>query len=196
MESVRAFVALWPPAEFQAAIRKTQRQIQLGISGTEVRWVNPAQVHLTLSFLGEVASDSLPALTEALAAALCQKDVPRLTIEKAGCFPNSSSPRVVWAGLSGDLAALVDLRNAVALAARGVGSHEETQPFRPHLTIGRLRLQRRNSLFTSDLDSALSRVGLLGEWSPSGAELISSQLTPQGPVYRTLRSFSLKMENG
>ena len=62
-----------------------------------------------------------------------------LSIHSLGAFPGLTAPRVLWAGVQGDLAPLLKLqtRLEVSLAARGFP--KETRPFSPHLTLARVR---------------------------------------------------------
>ena len=62
-----------------------------------------------------------------------------LSIHSLGAFPCLTAPRVLWAGVQGDLAPLLKLQTMleVSLAARGFP--KETRPFSPHLTLARVR---------------------------------------------------------
>ena len=61
----------------------------------------------------------------------------RLRLAGAGRFGSVRRPQVFWAGLDGDVAALVELANRLAKAARALHLPVEDRPFRPHLTLGR-----------------------------------------------------------
>jgi len=60
-----------------------------------------------------------------------------LRLAGAGRFGPVRRPQVFWAGLDGDVPALVGLAAELATAARGLGLPVEDRPFRPHLTLGR-----------------------------------------------------------
>ena len=106
---------------------------------TGVRLVDPDGVHLTLKFLGNVDSSRVPALTDALDA-VGEGAVPfALHLRDVGVFPDRRSPRVLWAGVSGDTEALAALARRVDDACANVGFPREQRPFSPHLTLARLR---------------------------------------------------------
>ena len=61
---------------------------------------------------------------------------------------------------------------------------DEKRPFRPHLTIGRIRHLEHPVVMTEALDR--SEVGELGEFTVGSISLIKSQLDPAGSIYTTL----------
>jgi len=146
---VRLFVAVRPDERALAALERAVQPLRTAAGGP--RWVDPARWHVTLAFLGEVAEPRLPRLAAALdpaaldpmalgrPAALGPAVPVRLRIAGAGTFPARSAPRVLWAGLAGDLAALHTLARVVGRAARSAGIPVERRPFAPHLTLGRWR---------------------------------------------------------
>lgn len=104
----------------------------------DARWVSPANLHLTLSFLGRVEPSRIPGVAHALGTAVSGLvDFP-LTLDGTGAFPSARRARVVWVGLSdpaGGLRALVAL---VRESLRSLG-FEDDRPFQAHVTLARLR---------------------------------------------------------
>src|SRR5687767_6154006 len=109
-DNIRAFIALPLDPVLAAEIRKVQQR--LDAPDGAVRWISPEQLHLTLRFLGNVAADRLDDLATALRRACAHADAApfRITLEGAGCFPSTKSPRVVWIGIQGDLEPLRKLQ--------------------------------------------------------------------------------------
>ncbi|QRK09926.1 RNA 2',3'-cyclic phosphodiesterase [Archangium violaceum] len=107
-----------------------------------VRWVPPANLHLTLSFLGEVEAERLPAVKDALMG-VGPKHAPLvLTIEGGGSFGSPSHPRVLWAGVGGDTKALGALQADVAGALKPLGFEPEHREYAAHLTLARAKVPR------------------------------------------------------
>ena len=100
-----------------------------------VRPVKPAQLHLTLHFLGDVEDDGLAALREPLAAV--QRGPFTLAIRGTGVFPPRGRPSVLWAGVT-DSAALAELHAAIGEAIASCGLEVERRPYVPHITLARL----------------------------------------------------------
>ncbi len=100
------------------------------------RWSSPADLHITLAFLGDVPRARLAGLLSALGPAVAGSAPVTLQLTGAGRF-GSRRPRVLWAGVGGDVAALTALADRLAAAARHAGVPADERPYRPHLTLGR-----------------------------------------------------------
>ena len=117
----RLFLALVPSATELSPVADLPRDAEQG-----VRWVDPAQWHVTLRFLGECE------VTE-VAAALDGVTLPHVT-PRLGPTVTLLGPRVLAVPVTG-----VDpLHHAVVAATRGVGRAPDDRAFRAHLTLARL----------------------------------------------------------
>ena len=72
----------------------------------------------------------------------------------------------------------------IELSMQKVGFKHEKHPFRPHLTIGRIRQLRNPEIMRETLDRSL--VGELGEFAVDRISFIKSQLDPAGSIYTTI----------
>ena len=193
---VRVFVALdIPPGDkrrLTAAIARLQQSIPGG-----VRWVAPQGIHLTLKFLGNIDAGLMDSVQQAMARA--SVDSPRfaLGLSGLGVFPNGRQPRVLWAGVGGDLDSLGALQARVAEQLSPLGFARERRPFNPHLTLGRVR--------DSAAPNQRQRIGEVvgntrlepGEaWEVNEIHLIRSRLTPQGARYTSMGSQPLGVPHG
>ncbi len=100
-----------------------------------VRPVRPAQLHLTLHFLGDVEDASCTALHEALAEV--RHEPLAITIQGTGVFPPRGRPSVLWAGVA-DSSRLATLHAAIGMAIDACGLAVEHRPYVPHVTLARL----------------------------------------------------------
>ncbi len=108
------------------------------ISRQGVRFVNPEKLHLTLNFLGDVGEDHLAGLTEAIGTVCESQTSMALEVARLGCFPTMHRPKVIWAGIQGDLSALGESQAALGVAVKPFAPDAETKPYMPHLTIARV----------------------------------------------------------
>jgi 2'-5' RNA ligase len=99
-----------------------------------VRPVHPAQLHLTLHFLGDVADDTNSILRDFLAS--IQGEPFRLSIRGTGVFPPRGRPSVLWAGVD-DSGPLVTLHAAIGEVLVSCGLEIERRPYVPHVTLAR-----------------------------------------------------------
>lgn len=173
---VRTFVAVDLPEEMRARIAETAQALR----GSEARlsFVAPAQIHVTLAFLGEVEPDRLPTVATALEAV--RPDPFDLAV--GSIAGNSrSSPRTIWCPCTDD-GSLAALAGAVGAALEPLGFLRERRPFRGHATVARVKAFHPSLL---DRLAALPRDGF-GTFRVDRFRLKKSTLTPQGPLYEDL----------
>ena len=188
-EQLRLFVAVMLPAEAREAIARLIHALRAAdLNG--VRLVNPEGVHLTLKFLGNVDSSRVSVLTDALDAAGEGAAPFALQLSGVGAFPERRSPRVLWAGVSGDTDIPRRLRTSRRRRMRQPGlTRENRRPFSPHLTLARVR-ESASAHERQRSASILEHIGLApGDSFPVTAfHLIRSTLTPSGPIYETVHT--------
>ena len=190
-ESLRLFIAVDISEEARADLARLIRELEeRGLRG--VRWVNPAGVHVTLKFLGDIAASLVPRVSEAMARAAVASSPMTLALEGTGVFPNGRAPRVLWAGLQGDVDALVRLQEAVEREVSPLGFPTEARGFSPHITIGRVR-EGVHPSERERIGEALARSTLRGAhpWRAEHVNLVRSTLTPTGAVYTVVASATL-----
>ncbi len=183
---MRLFVAVDPGERLRAEVSTgfdARREVVRG------RWVDPSLLHVTLMFLGECDAGETGILREVLLEAVSDRRDFTVAPEGTGFFPGARRPRVFFLQMRSD-GALEDLADAVraGVAARLPEREPETKPFRPHLTLARFRTP-----------PAASELELLPGLMPQGfspfpvrdVRLVSSRLTPRGPIYTNLAVFPL-----
>ena len=197
-DSIRVFIALELPHQAKEALSQTISALKQDIS-TGVRWVDPSGIHLNLKFLGNIQ----PSLTEQVFGAMNQASrindfgspdsgVFQLGLAELGVFPNPSRPRVLWAGIQGDLTILAGLQARVEEAAGQIGFTPEQRPYRPHLTLGRVRegvpppARLKIGRAVSQGEMASSQ-----PWQVDSLHLIRSDRRPEGATYTSLVSVPL-----
>jgi 2'-5' RNA ligase len=190
-ETLRAFIAVdvgEVVAERAAVIIK---RFQSTVA-TDMKWVEPRNLHLTLKFLGETRRSDLPRLSEALREAAAGMHPFDLELAGVGLLPNWRWPQVVYLGVRGDTGSLKALTAAIELACWSLGYERERKPFHPHLTLGRTRT-REGMKRLEQAAIAVQREGdlLAGAVRVERFALVQSQLQPGGPLYSVLESFPL-----
>ncbi|MCS1407492.1 MAG: RNA 2',3'-cyclic phosphodiesterase [Verrucomicrobia subdivision 3 bacterium] len=133
----RVFVAVLAEEEWRRRLGVVKKELSSCISSDSVRWVSQEKIHLTLVFLGYVESDDFPLLNACLSEICEGTNRLRVRLLGLGVFPNWSRPRVLWAGIDGDLDALADLQSQLFRVCTGFGEDRTSGTFRPHVTIAR-----------------------------------------------------------
>jgi 2'-5' RNA ligase len=130
---MRLFVAVVPPRPVLLELRAALSTLP-HVDGN-LRWTHPESWHITLAFLGEVPKETLPELTERLSRAASRATPMELSVAGGGQFESHT----LWAGLQGDRDRLGRLSETVAAAARRCRVKVDERPFRPHVTLARVR---------------------------------------------------------
>ena len=102
-----------------------------------VRWLKAEQIHLTVSFLGNVGPIAEEALREKLAAIRFQAFF--MPVNGVGTFPAKGRPNVIWAGVGKGHPQLFHVHKRVQEAALGAGLEPELRGWHPHITFARCR---------------------------------------------------------
>ncbi|MBN1123175.1 MAG: RNA 2',3'-cyclic phosphodiesterase [Anaerolineae bacterium] len=186
-ETYRLFIAVELPTDVLDALGKTQSDLKQTIPSRMVRWTRTEGVHLTLKFLGDVASDRVGDLQDGLITAISGHEPFSLSVEGLGCFPDSKRPRVIWIGVTGDIPRLAALQKSVEQHIALLGFPTENRLFTPHLTLGRIK----NHTSRDDIARAGRIVeeydlGMIARWRVESISLMRSQLKPDGAVYMQL----------
>jgi 2'-5' RNA ligase len=144
-----------------------------------VRWVHDEGLHLTLKFYGEVAPERLDVIEESVRFAGQNTGPLELRLDGLGAFPSMVRPRVLWVGIDAP-PALELLYDRLERGGEAIGFAPEGVPFRPHVTLGRVREGHRvPSGGLEEAGRALAPVPFLG----NRLVLYESVLTTQGPRY-------------
>ena len=97
---------------------------------------------MTLKFFGEVASERLDVITEALRFAAAGAGPLALRLGELGAFPSRSRPRILWVGVEAP-PSLELLQDRIERGCEAIGFPPEGAPFQPHVTLGRVREGQR-----------------------------------------------------
>jgi 2'-5' RNA ligase len=140
MSLVRTFLAVNFPEEAVAQVARCAAGLAAPCQrvGLSVAWVPAQNLHLTLAFLGSVEEDMLREVSAALRQALRGAPAPRAGLMSLGAFPSPARPRVLYVGVDEE-GGLIGLQGQIVAVLETLGFPREDRPFRPHLTIGRVR---------------------------------------------------------
>ena len=191
---IRTFIAADLTPDIKVKIKNLQKEfISRGVSAS---WVNPESVHLTLAFLGAIEESVVEDLAQPLL--LVGKEVAKIecNVVGLGCFPSPKRARVIWIGLEGEneeggASLLGQLQGKVARVVEQNGINLEERPFKPHLTIARVK--KHNEMNARLIREFLEkyRVTLFGQFDVNEFYLYKSDLRRTGAIYTKLKTFAL-----
>jgi 2'-5' RNA ligase len=191
LEQIRSFIAIELPDDVRQKLGDLETRLRTGWQ-TQVRWVNPNNIHLTLNFLGDIAVDRVGEITGAMAKASAGIPPFVLQVKDTGVFPNVKRARVAWVGLSGEMDKLLQLQKNLESNLEPLGFTPEGRAFTPHLTLARVNDQispAERQKFGELVSSTSFDAGGINVDSVS---LMRSQLNRAGAIYSRLSLVKLK----
>ncbi|WP_407355575.1 RNA 2',3'-cyclic phosphodiesterase [Methanolobus sp. WCC5] len=180
---MRAFVAVDFPRELHDRIAG----IQSRFNDFKFKFVDPAIVHITMRFLGDISDDTVVAICNALDSIECEPFEAH--VRGIGVFPKPKFAKVIWLGCDGDFDKLSESVNT-SLASFELES--SLHHFSAHATLARVKYlpKKKKAEFLELLDELKDTD--LGTMHVDSIKLKKSTLTPQGPVYETLHEVRLR----
>ena len=142
-ETARVFFALWPDPEVRGALDLLARDCAARTGG---RAPDPANLHVTLAFIGNVDAGGVVVLREIGSNAAAAAAPFRLILDRIGAFHKQE---IVWLGCSGMSKPMQALADRLFSQLGAAGFSLEPRPFRPHVTLAR-RARTRALDWTGD----------------------------------------------
>jgi 2'-5' RNA ligase len=183
---VRAFVAVGLTDEVRTALVDAVERLRPSLA--RVTWVPAVNLHLSLVFLGTVPVARIADMESVVGTAVCGVSPMAASVSAIGTFGSVRSPRVVWAGVD-PVPALIGMQARMVKGFGALGLRLEARPFRPHITLGRVK-------GPSGCDDLLRRIERIASSSfgvlPVGEVLLMrSELRPDRAVYSPIRGIPL-----
>lgn len=179
--TLRAFFGLPVPEEQREALGRHLAACASIAPG--FRWVVPANLHLTVRFIGSVEPELVDGIAERLEAAGLRGF--ELELGDLGTFKRGRLVRVVWVGLRSGAQHAVELAARVEAECARAGLEPEARGFQPHLTLARARDR------DGDVLPALPDAPRVEPWRAQELVLYQSRLGRAGAVYEPRRVLRL-----
>lgn len=177
---MRLFIGIGLPPELAQTLAHAARALISGSS--RIRWTPPENLHLTLSFLGQVAPDRIAAIEQALAA-VHSPPLP-LELDGAGASPRAG---ILYAQIK-LTPALLRLAQQVFLSMETCGFPREQRPYAPHITLARIKSSAKNSIHLREQQSPVFHQ----RFEARELRLYESLTLPEGAQYKILHSSPLE----
>src|SRR4051812_8812710 len=185
---MRIFLAISLPAEVRG--RLWEATAPLRESSPDIAWIPEPKIHLTLKFIGETTTAGVEALTTAMVEMARTHAAPLVHLASVGAFPNFRRPRVIWMGIEPD-PKLELLHHDVELACDKLGHELEGRPFRPHLTLARVRRPLAEDGLKA-LRMAAKRIRFTDEFFARTVDVMESIPGPGGSTYSVVASAPMR----
>jgi RNA 2',3'-cyclic 3'-phosphodiesterase len=162
--------------------------LKAAFGAENIKWVDPANLHLTLEFLGDTEEKRIRVLSSMLKDSCAGLGEFDFNLTVTGVFKNFRDPRVLWAGIQ-SAERLIQLNNIIAEGLKLDGFKIEERQFKPHLTLGRVKSVRD----TDNLKTVLDRYrdNQFQIVHVNEVILFESILFQTGPLYKPIGNYPL-----
>ena len=134
---VRTFVALLIPEPWKDYLGRVERDLADRMSG--LSWGEPDNMHITIRFLGDLEDDGVRRAGESTRRGAEHHEAFLARLGGPGAFPSMNRPRLLWAGLEEGAEEAIALARSVNEALKRDGFGPPDKPFKPHITLARVR---------------------------------------------------------
>jgi len=182
----RTFLAIKIPVSKQMI--EFIQDIKFVLKDEKIRWIENWNLHITLFFIGDIDESIIDEISNKLTDNLREIKSFNLSCKGVGVFKNVYNPKILWFGIK-QSENLINLKLAVDKVISSFGFTIEERDFKPHLTIGRVKLVKNKNKFKNVLEKY--KEVEIQNFSIKEVILYESKLTPKGPVYNVLKKFPL-----
>jgi 2'-5' RNA ligase len=188
MSRLRTFLAVEVGRVLRGRLVELQEDLARSADG--VKWVEEENLHVTLIFLGDIDDRDSIDVCRAVGRVCAAAPAFPMRLEGVGAFPNPRRPRTIWAGVGAGAAELVELHRGLEAALVDLGCYRrEERQYTPHITLGRVKSDGPTDRLAEAIREHADWVG--GECEVDRVLVMSSQLTPRGPIYSVLSTARL-----
>lgn len=178
----RLFCAVALPTEVRARAAAHAVHLRTRLDeDLKVSWEREEKMHVTVKFFGDVLTDRVASLADALSRTARRLAPFELRLARCGVFASLSRPRVLWLGIEDERGRLATLQRDIEDECAREGFPRDARPFHPHVTLARLR-------FVNEQARRLARLHIESEFAPVGFRvgeivLVCSELGARGSRY-------------
>jgi 2'-5' RNA ligase len=183
----RIFIAL--KVEAGESFLRIISSLKSELSNESIKWTNPDNIHITLAFLGDTEDEKIK-IIRAMLKVICEGFGKfELIIKGSGVFKSLIDPRVIWTGIEPS-EKLMQLNDLIMNGLKDAGTKIEDRPFKPHLTLGRIKYLKDNSLLKTFMEKYQNAD--IQKIQVKEVILYESTLLQAGPVYEPISKFKLQ----
>ncbi len=179
---LRTFIAVPLPQEARTIIQEIQTDLQK--CNCDISWVKPENIHLTLKFLGDTASENIEAIKLIIKDCVRKTKPFDYTINELGAFPSLNKINVLWLGIDKNKDKFRAIVEMLEENLCRIGFPKENRSFSAHITLGRIRSNKNIHILKESLNKYKTPLNIPGNFS--NITLFKSTLTPTGPIYEVL----------
>jgi 2'-5' RNA ligase len=188
---MRCFIAIDIDENNRTALGDLQQQLKskVDVKRSDVKWVKPGNIHLTLKFLGEIKDEQVVDVCNIVKEVAGRHNSFELWIESVGHFGGRSA-RVLWVGTGEGREKLLELQKDLEQELASAGWPAEKRAYSGHLTLCRVRNPKAGFKLVQVVEQY--KDFKVGDMPADSIKVFQSELTPAGPIYTILGEYKMR----
>jgi 2'-5' RNA ligase len=164
-------------------------EILLDQTSANLKLVQPENLHVTLKFLGDINKDLIDPITTSMQRSIIGTPPFTLKFRGLGAFPNRNYIKVIWVGIENH-EPLQNIAKKLDNELKHQGFKPEKRGFSAHLTLARVKSRRGKDELNKIINNFSKHK--FGEILTDCIRLKKSELTPEGPIYTTIKEIKFE----
>ncbi len=152
-----------------------------------IKWEKKENIHITLKFIGDTEDRITDEIIKILDKVAISNSSFSLATEKFGAFYRNKKPSILWLGFY-ENETLNKLQNDIENRLELIGIKKEERKFHSHVTLLRVKNERDEEVTRNIITKKIDEI----EYKINEFYLVKSILTPNGSIYKKLKTFKLK----
>jgi len=157
-------------------------------SVTNIKLVEPKNIHITLKFLGDTDENLISKIKGIIEESVEDINPFEIKIKDTGVFPNENYIKVIWIGIKNH-EQIAEIAKKIDDQLSKIGFKKEKRKFSPHITIGRVKSGKDKEKILQILNK-YKNVDFI-DLKIDSIKLKKSELNPKGPIYTTLKEIKI-----
>lgn len=178
METKRLFIGTFiNNSLFESKYKSIRNDFEQCCNG---KWVEMSNLHFTYQFLGDVDTGNITEIRNSLKDFLINYD-SKLIIKGLSALPKLNFPKVLYVKVENEV--VINIQKQVESVLISWGFQPENRAYTPHITLLRIKKFERNQFIETIEKYKDFEIGEMNNFS---INIIESQLTKYGPIYKKI----------
>ncbi|MFH0855743.1 MAG: RNA 2',3'-cyclic phosphodiesterase [Candidatus Omnitrophota bacterium] len=187
---MRTFIAIELPAQIKNKLSELQELLKE--SKADVKWTEPANIHITLKFLGEIDEDESVKIAGIIEEMAHKSKQFHIRLFSLGAFPNMELGRVIWVGIDKGDNETKSFAKRLDASLEKLGIPQDKRPFSSHITIGRIKSPLHKDKLAKTFNELKDYFcGKNIEFTVKKITLFKSAPGANGPIYEALKEANI-----
>lgn len=188
LDAKRLFIAIEIPKRIENTLETLENTLKE--SHCDARWVKPANIHITLRFLGDVDIQNINSLIKTLDIGFQTTKKFLVSLDKLDGFASLNSLNILWAGIKDQDKKIEEIVSSLEDVLSEFGFEKEGKKFQAHLTLARIQ-SGKNKIGLIEKIKEINQTFKPIPFAINNITLFESQLTSRYPVYFPIHQIKL-----